>query len=143
MADLASLLDDIRDNAPQPGLASLDRLVTDARATGLDVALDQSGDAAAVPAAPAVAVYRIVQEALTNTIRHAKATKVEVALSYRPDLVTVEVVDDGQGRDAVVEGHRLLGMRERVNALGGTFTVTPGPAGFVVRAEIPVAGSSL
>ncbi|MFF3437596.1 sensor histidine kinase [Streptosporangium sp. NPDC002721] len=145
MADLASLISVLRegpdDNAPQPGLASLHELVADARAAGLDVVLDEHGDPSAVPAAPAVAIYRIVQEALTNTLRHSGATKAEVTIDYRPRSITVEIVDDGRGDHDVAEGYGLAGMRERVSALGGVLTAEPTSGGFTVKADIPVAGS--
>ncbi|MFI7639330.1 sensor histidine kinase [Nonomuraea sp. NPDC049400] len=145
MADLASLIGVLRDNAggaaPQPDLASVGTIVADARAAGLQVVLDERGDPSAVPAAPAVAVYRIVQEALTNTLKHSGAARAEVTIDCGPSSVTVEVKDDGRGGGEIVERHGLAGMRERVSALGGTLTVGPVPGGFSVRAEIPVAGS--
>ncbi|GAA2299779.1 histidine kinase [Nonomuraea roseoviolacea subsp. roseoviolacea] len=148
MADLASLIGVLRDGpgdtAPQPDLAALHMLAADARAAGLDVVLDERGDPSAVPAAPAVAVHRVVQEALTNTLKHAGASKVEVIVEYGARSVTVEIKDDGRaGHDGsgIMERHGLIGMRERVSALGGSLTVGPVPDGFAVRAEIPVAGS--
>jgi len=93
-----------------------------------------------VPAPVATAVYRVVQEALTNTVRHAGATRVTVTLQYTPASVTVEVADDGAGNAGITEGHGIMGMRERVAALGGALTAGPGPgAGFTVRATIPIA----
>ncbi|MEV0238201.1 histidine kinase [Nonomuraea sp. NPDC050786] len=145
MADLASLIGVLRDRtdgaAPQPDLAAVGTLVTDARAAGLRVTLDERGDPSAVPAAPAVAVYRIVQEALTNTLKHSGAAKARVTIDCGPRSVVVEVTDDGRGCGEIVERHGLAGMRERVGALGGALTVEPVPGAFSVRAEIPVAGS--
>ncbi|MEV0382044.1 sensor histidine kinase [Nonomuraea sp. NPDC050643] len=145
MADLTSLIGVLRDTsdgtAPQPDLAALDTLIADARAAGLRVVLDQRGDPASLPAAPAVAVYRIVQEALTNTLKHAGATTAEVTIERAPSAVTVEVKDDGRGCEEIVESHGLAGMRERASALGGTLAVGSAPGGFSVRARIPVAGS--
>ncbi|GAA3203717.1 sensor histidine kinase [Nonomuraea helvata] len=103
--------------------------------------LDERGDPSAVPAAPAVAVYRIVQEALTNALKHSGAAKAQVTIACGPRSVVVEVTDDGRGCDEIVERHGLAGMRERVSALGGTLTVEPVPGAFSIRAEIPVAGS--
>ncbi|MDP9865885.1 MULTISPECIES: sensor histidine kinase [Streptosporangium] len=150
MADLTSLIDVLREGpgstAPQPDLASLGTLIADARATGLEVIFDERGDPSAVPAASAVAVYRVVQEALANTLKHSGAVKAEVTIDYRPRSVTVEIADNGHGGDGgagVPEGHGLAGMRGRVGALGGALTVGPVPGGFAVKADIPVAGSSL
>ncbi|MEV0620571.1 sensor histidine kinase [Nonomuraea sp. NPDC050404] len=145
MADLRSLIGVLRDDpggpAPQPDLATLGDLIENARAAGLRVTLDERGDPSNVPAAPAVAVYRIVQEALTNTLKHANATAAEVRVGYGPRSVTVEVEDDGRGCARIAEGHGLTGMRGRVGALNGTLSVESTPGGFTVRAEIPVAGS--
>ncbi|MGW3347329.1 sensor histidine kinase [Nonomuraea rubra] len=145
MADLRSLIatlrDDSGDTAPQPDLAGLHTLVADARAAGLEVTLDERGDPAAVPAMPAIAIYRVVQESLANTLKHARASRAEVMIDYRPGSVTVEVTDDGRGAPAAGGGHGLAGMRERVSALGGVLTAGPVPGGFAVRADLPVAGS--
>nr|WP_152992503.1 sensor histidine kinase [Nonomuraea pusilla] len=146
MTDLASLVGVLRDSpgatAPQPGLASLGALVADARAAGLEVDLVELGDPSAVPSAPAVTAYRVVQEALTNALKHSGAAKVKVTLGCGPRRVTVEVADDGRGCGEIVERHGLTGMRERVSALGGVLALESAPGGFSVRAEIPVAGSA-
>ncbi|GII32349.1 sensor histidine kinase [Planotetraspora mira] len=169
MTDLRSLIGILRDGpsgaaAPQPDLAAVADLVAHARATGLDVTLEELGDPARVPAVPAVAAYRVVQEALTNTIKHAAATRVTVRLRYTARAVTVEVRDDGRATGPFTEGHGLTGMRERVAALGGTLTIgpaapegsaTPGKSvppektdrswtgGLTVRATIPVGGAAV
>jgi signal transduction histidine kinase len=149
MADLRSLIAVLRDNsgdtAPQPDLASLGTLISDARAAGLEVTLDEHGDPAIVPAIPAIAIYRVVQESLANTLKHAGASKAEVTINYAPRSITVEISDDGRsvpGGADVTEGHGLAGMRERVSTLGGVLTAGPVPGGFAVRADIPVAGST-
>ncbi|MEZ7124573.1 sensor histidine kinase [Nonomuraea sp. AD125B] len=150
MADLRSLVtilrDDAGDTAPQADLASLDTLVADARAAGLEVTLDEHGERAAVPAITAIAVHRVVQESLANTLKHAGARRAGVTIGYQPRSITVEITDDGRsvpGGADVAEGHGLAGMRERVSALGGTLTAGPLPGGgFAVRADIPVAGST-
>ncbi|MFI9556114.1 sensor histidine kinase [Nonomuraea endophytica] len=143
MADLRSLLTTLRDTTPQPDLASLGTLIADARAAGLEVTLDEHGDPAAVPATPAVALYRVVQESLANTLKHAGASRAEVTIGYQPRSITVEITDNGRGATEVREGHGLAGMRERVSALGGALTAGPNPGGgFAVRADIPVAGSA-
>ncbi|MED7924313.1 histidine kinase [Nonomuraea sp. LP-02] len=150
MTDVRSLItilrDDPGDTVPQADLASLDTLIADARAAGLEVTLDEHGDRAAVPAITAIAVHRVVQESLANTLKHAGAGKAEVTIGYRPRSITVKVTDDGRsipdGAD-VAEGHGLAGMRERVSALGGALTAGPvAGGGFAVRADIPVAGST-
>ncbi|GAA4209779.1 sensor histidine kinase [Microbispora amethystogenes] len=149
MADLRSLVTVLRDDpagtAPQADLASLGTLISDTRAAGLEVTLDEHGDRAAVPAITAIAVHRVVQESLANTLKHAGASKAEVTIGYRPRSVTVEITDDGRGTPGgadATEGHGLTGMRERVSALGGELTAGPVPGGFAVRADIPVAGSA-
>jgi signal transduction histidine kinase len=149
MADLASLVAVLRGNpggtAPAPDLTSLGTLIADVRAAGLDVTLDERGDPSDVLAVPAITVYRIVQECLANTLKHAGATRAEVTIGYRPRAVTVEIIDNGRGSPGgagVTGGHGLAGMRERVSVLGGTFTAGPIPGGFAVRADIPVAGSA-
>ncbi|TDE33522.1 sensor histidine kinase [Nonomuraea mesophila] len=150
MTDLRSLITILRDSpgdtAPQADLASLDTLIADARTAGLEVTLDENGDRASVPAVTAIAVYRVVQESLANTLKHAGADRVEVTIGYQPDSITVEVTDNGSkvpGDADVTEGHGLAGMRERVSALGGALTAGPVPGGgFAVRADIPVAGST-
>ncbi|MFC0861554.1 sensor histidine kinase [Sphaerimonospora cavernae] len=148
MHDLASLIGVLREGptatVPQPDLDAIGKLVAEAQVTGLSVLLDEQGDRSTVPATAAVAVYRIVQEALANTLKHSGATEVSVTIAYRPHSVTVRILDDGHGHldGGVGEGHGLMGMRERVRALGGTLTVGPAAAGFAVQAEIPVASSS-
>ncbi|MFG2074785.1 sensor histidine kinase [Nonomuraea maritima] len=149
MADLRSLITVLRDSpadtAPQADLASLDTLIADTRAAGLEVTLDERGDRAAVPAMTAIAVHRVVQESFANTLKHAGASRAEVTIGYGPRSITVEITDNGRGVPGgdVTEGHGLAGMRERVNALGGALTAGPAPGGgFAVRADIPVAGST-
>ena len=144
MSDLRSLVDVLREGnrieTPAAGLEGLAGLTDQVRAAGMTVTVTELGERAEVPAPVATAVYRVVQEALTNTVRHAGASRVTVTLHYTPASVTVEVTDDGTGAVGT-EGHGIMGMRERVAALGGALTAGPGPgAGFTVRAMIPVAG---
>jgi signal transduction histidine kinase len=143
MTDLKALVDVLRDDAavePAGGLDGLDRLADQVRAAGLEVAMTESGDRAAVPAPVATAIYRVVQESLTNTVRHARAGRIDVRLNYLGTQVEVAVEDDGRGGGPVLDGHGIAGMRERVAALGGALTAGPTPTGFAVRATIPLAG---
>ncbi|WP_113703133.1 sensor histidine kinase [Nonomuraea lactucae] len=135
MTDLRDLIAVLRDTsgdtAPQPDLASLGTLIADARAAGLEVTLDEHGDPAVVSAISAIAIYRVVQESLANTLKHAGASKAEVAIGYRPRSIVVEITDNGRsapGGAGVTEGHGLAGMRERVSALGGATRHSYGPA---------------
>ena len=101
--------------------------------------LNETGDPGRVAGPVALALTRVVQEALTNVVRHARAATVTIDVHYGPSAVEVAVTDDGRGADpAPGGGHGLAGMRERVAALGGTFSAGPGErGGFVVRARIP------
>jgi len=141
LRELRSALDLLRHGddaprAPAPRLAELGSLVSAVRASGLDVRLELDGAVAPVPAAVELAAYRIVQEALTNATRHARAQVVTVRLGYG-DGVTVEVIDDGVGGDAD-PGNGIVGMRERAAAVGGTLELGPGPdGGFRVAARLP------
>jgi signal transduction histidine kinase len=126
---------------PQPGLASLDRLAAQATAAGVPVELQVDGPARPLPAGLEVSAYRIVQEALTNTIKHAPGGRATVTVRYRPHTVELEVVDTGGGpgpaRPAGDGGHGLRGMRERVALYGGVFEAGPCPGGFRVLAAFP------
>jgi signal transduction histidine kinase len=129
--------------APTPSLADLDRLVADTARAGADVHLRTSGDVRPLPPGVELSAYRIVQEALTNLVRHARPARGTVALGFRPDRVTIEVTDDGglDGADPPdrTGGHGLIGMRERVSLYGGTFSAGPLPGhGFRVAATIPL-----
>ncbi|GLW30551.1 hypothetical protein Areg01_34910 [Actinoplanes regularis] len=153
MTDLRALVDVLRDGSastiesPAAQLDGLAGLIEQVRAAGIEVELRETGDRSAVPAPVALASYRIVQEALTNTVRHAGATRALVELSYEPARVTVTVTDDGTHAepgdpgDTDSTGHGIAGMRERVDALGGFLRVGPAAgSGFMVQASIPVAG---
>lgn len=138
MTDLKSLVTVLREG-PVDDLDSVERLADQVRAAGIEVTLNEFGERGAVPAPVATAVFRVVQESLTNTVRHAGATKVSVTLRYAPDNVLVDVRDDGGGAAAeVTDGHGIAGMRERVAALGGALTAGPDHGGFTVRATIPI-----
>lgn len=121
--------------APRRGLADLPVLVERVRAGGLAVEL--RNDHGSVPQAVGETAYVIVQEALTNVLRHASADRALVELRGGGDVLVVSVTDDGQG-SAVVEGLGITGMRARVRRLGGTLEVGRTPRGFEVRAELPL-----
>ena len=127
--------------APQPGLAGLEALVEDARAVGLPITLDVSGEPRELPAGLDLAAYRIVQEALTNVRRHApSATAVSVDVHFGDDDLRIEVVDDGPGAGSTDGGHGLIGMRERVQLYGGRLRAAALPErGFRVSADLPLA----
>jgi signal transduction histidine kinase len=128
------------DYAPQPGLERLEELVDQVRAAGLAVAVSVAGPPRVLPAAIDLSAYRVVQEALTNTLKHARATRAEVALHYGADELGVEVRDDGEGGgNGDGAGRGLIGMRERVSAFGGSLEAGPAPAGgFAVSARFPL-----
>jgi signal transduction histidine kinase len=139
---------DERPLEPQPCLARVGELVERARAAGLPVELRIHGDAADLPAGIDVAGYRIVQEALTNVLRHAGPAHARVVIRYEPDCIELEVSDDGRGPpenvDARGVGHGLLGMRERAVVCGGDLSADPGgDGGYVVRARLPVRSATI
>ena len=127
---------------PQPGVASLDTLLDDVRAAGLTVTL-RTARHRPLPPGVDVSVYRIVQEALTNTLRHAQATQATVDIRYLPASVDIEVADDGHGAtdarwDTDGGGHGLAGMRERAGLFDGAFEAGPrSSGGFAVRVTLP------
>ncbi len=123
---------------PQPGIDALAGLIEQTRRIGLDVSVEVVGEARKVPADVDLAAYRVVQEALTNVVRHARASRVEVCLCWSVEVLLVEVRDDGQGGTASAGGgYGLLGMRERVLACGGTLEAGQRPdcAGFCRRGD--------
>jgi signal transduction histidine kinase len=129
--------------APQPGIGELDALVASVRAAGLPVHLVIDGDLAALPETVDVSVYRIVQEALTNVLKHAGPACADVTIGRTRAAVTVEVADNGTGHlqgQATRDGHGLAGMRERVAIFGGELRAGPRPGGgFEVRARLPLS----
>lgn len=128
--------------APQPSLSHVDLLVDQVRDAGLDVRLRLEGDRRQLAPGVDLAAYRIVQEALTNTVKHAGPACAEVLVRYRRDDVEIEVRDDGQGARANGHsGHGLVGMRERVALYGGALSAGPGASGgFRVHATLPHDG---
>ncbi len=129
--------------APQPSLQYLDQLVANAREAGLPVDVRIEGEASELPAGVDLTAYRLVQEGLTNAMKHANATRAEVIVRYGPDGVELIVSDDGRGSsDGKAEsgGHGLVGMRERVAVYGGELEAGPSPGGgFTLHARLPNA----
>jgi signal transduction histidine kinase len=140
--------DDADPTQPAPGTAQLDALVDRACQAGLDTTLTVTGTPVPLPAAVDLAAYRIIQESLTNTIRHAGPATAAVSLGYHHDELRIEVTDTGRGPviERVVDttpggGHGLVGMRERAASVGGTAEAGPRPGGgFRVAARLPLGG---
>ena len=131
--------------APQPGVSEIATLVDRTRAAGLPVELTVEGRPAPLPIGVDLSAYRIVQEALTNIVRHAGPARARVLLRYLPGAIELRVTDDGRGDgsgpDADGGGHGLVGMRERVALFGGELTAVRVPGGgYALRALLPFAG---
>jgi signal transduction histidine kinase len=126
--------------APQPSLEHIEKLVSHTRETGLPVELRVEGTPVELPGGIDTTAYRVVQEALTNAVKHARATKAEVVVRYRNSTVELTVTDDGRGGgDGGGSGHGLVGMRERVSVYGGELEAGPqAGGGFRLRATLPV-----
>ncbi|HXA27742.1 MAG TPA: sensor histidine kinase [Candidatus Angelobacter sp.] len=150
LAEMRALVGVLRDEpgdeqlTPQPSLAQLDRLIAQVRGAGLQVAVRVEGTSRELPAALDLSAFRLVQEALTNTLRHASATRAEVVVRYGEDELEVTVTDDGSGgaagSTASGAGRGLVGMRERVALFHGHLDVGRGAAGgFRVHATLPIA----
>jgi signal transduction histidine kinase len=151
LTELRRLLGSVRPDdavssfAPQPGLAKLDALVEHVRAAGLTIELTVEGSPYELPPGVDLSAYRIVQEALTNTLKHARASKADVLVRFGSGLLEVAIVDDGRGApvDGADPGHGIIGMRERAALVGGELEVGPSPdGGFAVRARIPLEEAS-
>jgi signal transduction histidine kinase len=146
LVELTRLVGLLRDDSeelglsPQPGLESLDELIGRVRGAGLPVELRIEGEPRQVPLGVGLSAYRLVQEALTNTLKHAGAARATVLVRYARDAVELEIVDDGRGGgNGYGGGHGLAGMRERVSVFGGDFAAGPRPGGgFLVEARLPV-----
>ena len=152
---LTILRTDPAGTAPQPGLDDVAALVDRVRAAGLVVDLDVHGERPVVAPSVALSAYRVVQEGLTNVVKHAGGGRARVSLAYRADGVDVAVVDDGPGRppgrggapapgpdddedDETPPGHGLVGLRERIALLDGELHAAPTPAGgYELRAHLP------
>ena len=124
---------------PLPGMSELPGLIEGFRAAGADVTLGVDGDGSTLPPTSGLTVYRIVQEAVTNAVKHAPGAPVSVTVGSTGP--TVELTVDSAGRPASGTGSGLLNMRERAESLGGTLTAGPGGRGWLVRASLPAAGS--
>jgi signal transduction histidine kinase len=131
---------------PQPGIDYLDELVRQVQETGLAVELSVLGEPRELPEGVGLCAYRIVQEALTNTLKHARASRAQVSVRYVDDALELQVLDDGTGAspggngDGEAGGHGLIGMRERVALFGGELTARPRGfgEGYEVRARLPL-----
>jgi signal transduction histidine kinase len=140
LAELRQLLAGVRaEFEPQPGLTGLGVLVEGVRAAGLPVEVRIDGELDDLPVGLDLSAYRIVQEALTNTLKHARASGAEVRITRTPDAVDLEVLDDGVGSTANGDGHGLIGIRERASLVGGEVEAGPRPGGgFRVHARLPL-----
>ena len=134
--------------SPQPGLDRLEELLAAARAAGSVVTLSTSGTPHPLPSQLDLAAYRILQEALTNSAKHAGPAKVTVALTWRDDNLQIEVGDDGPGPASRPrsrppgEGYGLIGLHERATSVGGDLQTGPGPrGGFLLRATLPLTAN--
>jgi signal transduction histidine kinase len=144
--------DEAEATQPAPGLAMLDDLVATTNRAGLDTTLRVAGIPRRLTATVDLAAYRIIQESLTNTIRHAGPASATVSIAWGDDRLGLEIRDTGRGASAnggAVDvtvpgaGHGLVGMRERALAVGGTFEAGSSPGGgFAVRAELPLDGAT-
>lgn len=140
--------DDAAARAPQPSLANLDRLLEQSRAAGLDIELSIEGHPRALAEGLDLSAFRIVQEALTNVIKHARRAHTRVLVSYRPDVLQLVITNDPSptSDDAPQvngAGHGLIGMRERAALFGGTLVAQPtAEHGFQVSATLPYGNAS-
>jgi signal transduction histidine kinase len=130
--------------APQPGLDALDALVAEVGRAGLPVDLQVEGEPTPLPRGIDLSAYRIVQEGLTNALKHARAGRAAVTLGYEPTELRIEVRDDGNGGPgAGSPGFGLVGIRERVKIYGGEMTTGRAPdGGFVLEARLPLTGEA-
>jgi signal transduction histidine kinase len=137
---------DVGPGEPQPGLCDLEGLITRTERAGLPVELRVRGQARPLPAGVEICAFRIVQEALTNVLKHAGPARAEVAVDYGHTLLELRISDTGHGlrtaeRSRHGTGHGLVGMRERAALVGGELTVGPSPRGGVsITATLPIDG---
>jgi signal transduction histidine kinase len=149
LAEMRRMLEVLRADdpgtGPQPGLGEVERLVETVREAGLPVELSIKGTACCLPAGMDLAAYRIVQEALTNTVKHGGKASARVSITYADEYVEIEAVDDGRGAAAQIltstpsGGHGLIGMKERVALFGGVLEAGPVlTGGYRVYARLPL-----
>jgi signal transduction histidine kinase len=151
LGEMRHLLDAMRDDGealqlgPQPGLDRLDALLQDVDRAGLPVRLRVDGDRVVLPRGVDISAYRIVQEGLTNALKHARATEAKVALAYARDELRIEISDNGLGAAARNgRGHGLIGIGERVKLYGGEMsTASANGGGFILTARLPLTGYRL
>jgi len=147
LADLRHMLGLVREGdplalAPPPGLEQLDPLLDQVRTAGVPVELEVRGAPRRLPGGMDVSAYRILQEALTNVLKHAGPARARVVIAYDADAVELDVIDDGRGPQNG-QGHGLIGMRERVALYDGTLEAGPAlPSGFRVHARLPFTRSA-
>lgn len=143
LGDVRELLGALRHEqgtTPTPDIDDIERLVGEMREVGLEVDVERSGDPSTLPTSTQLAVYRIVQESLTNAYKHGeRGTPVHASLTYRPDTVEIDVVNrrSDDGRAGPGTGHGLVGMRERATLSGGTMTAGPRGQDFAVAVRMP------
>jgi signal transduction histidine kinase len=149
LAEMRRMLEVLREDdpgmGPQPGLGELERLISQVRMVGLPVELEIEGEACCLPPGMDLAAYRIIQEALTNTVKHGGKAAARVTVRYRAGSLEIEVVDNGRGAAAPLlaggdgGGHGLIGMKERVALFGGVLETGPVfPGGYRVMARMPI-----
>ena len=128
--------------SPQPGLDRLDTLLEEVARAGLPVQLHVDGEPVELPRGIDLSAYRIVQEGLTNALKHARASNAEVTVRYLPDELQIEVRDDGEGSSTSDGlGHGLVGVRERVKIYGGEMAAgTANGSGFILSTRLPLGG---
>jgi signal transduction histidine kinase len=146
MSRLVGLLRESGDElglAPQPRLDELEELVASVTGAGLPVSLHVEGERRPLPLGVELTAYRVVQEALTNALKHAGDARADVRVCFGPDALVLDVADDGPGANGYGGGHGLEGMRERVSVFGGEVTAGPRPSGgFAVHVRLPVEEAS-
>jgi signal transduction histidine kinase len=144
LTEMRRLLDMLREERPgdllsAPGLADLPQLADQTRRAGLEVGLAITGEPRDLPTGADLAAFRVIQEALTNVLKHSGTSHCRVSVGYQADGVTIAITDEGTGPYDGETGHGLAGMRERVTMYGGTFQAGPRPGtGFGVEARLPL-----